>query len=383
MRAGEENNRSVYVITHNIVSPLGDTSEENFLALKAGLTSVKKQFDSEIAAEPFMASLFDKDNDFFDQIDEDLTRFERLCMQSITGALSQTSIDIAGNKTLFILSSTKGNISLLETQPESAALNSRVSLNTSAKIIAAQFGFTTKPVVVSNACISGVLAVITAMRLIRTGEYNTAVITGADVISKFVVSGFQSFQALSSDVCKPFDKDRTGLNLGEGAGTIILSADEKYAGNIKVLGGAVSNDANHISGPSRTGEELAGAINHALTDAGKDASSIDFISAHGTATAYNDEMEATALTLAGLQHVPLNSLKGNYGHTLGAAGIIESVISLQSVEQGSLMPTVGYHKNGVTNPVNVCTAETAIDAQTFLKTASGFGGCNGAVIFGK
>ncbi len=236
---------------------------------------------------------------------------------------------------------------------------------------------------VSNACISGVLAIITAMRLIRSGEFDTAVITGADVISKFVVSGFQSFQALSDEVCKPFDHKRDGLNLGEGAGTIILSANKQFANHIKVLGGAVSNDANHISGPSRTGEELAGAINNALKDAGKHAEDIDFISAHGTATMYNDEMEATAITLAGLQNVPLNSLKGNYGHTLGAAGVIETVISLQSLTQGLLMPTTGYRENGVTNAVNVCTEMSATDAKTFLKTASGFGGCNGAVIFGK
>jgi 3-oxoacyl-[acyl-carrier-protein] synthase-1 len=176
---------------------------------------------------------------------------------------------------------------------------------------------------------------------------------------------------------------RDGLNLGEGAGTIILSTNKKYGDNIKVLGGAVSNDANHISGPSRTGEELAFAINNALKDAGKQPSDIDFISAHGTATVFNDEMEAGALTLAGLQSVPLNSLKGNYGHTLGAAGLIESIISIQSLKQGVILPTYGYQENGVTNAVNICSLATRVDAHNFIKTASGFGGCNAAVIFGR
>ncbi|MBD1391674.1 beta-ketoacyl-[acyl-carrier-protein] synthase family protein [Mucilaginibacter glaciei] len=383
MSAGEYNGRDIYVVTDNIVSPLGNTTGANFAALRAGKTSVQKHHYKEIAPEAFAASLF-KDNDSFYKGDGvDYTRFERLAIASASEAINNSGIDTGDDKTIFILSSTKGNISLLETEEDNAGLHQRVSLATSANLIAAHFGFPSKPVVVSNACISGVLAIITAMRLIRSGEYDTAVITGADVISKFIVSGFQSFHALSNEVCKPFDRDRDGLNLGEGAGTIILSADNKYSGSIKVLGGAVSNDANHISGPSRTGEELAGAINNALKDAVVAAADINFISAHGTATPYNDEMEAAAITLAGLQNAPLNSLKGNYGHTLGAAGIIETVISLQSLKQGLLMPTIGYQENGVTHPVKVCTAVTEIDAKTFLKTASGFGGCNGAIIFGK
>ena len=94
------------------------------------------------------------------------------------------------------------------------------------------------------------------MRLIQSGQYENAVVAGADVISKFVLSGFQSFQAISDEPCKPFDAARNGINLGEGAGTIILSSQKKYSQGIKISGGSVSNDANHISGPSRTGEEL-------------------------------------------------------------------------------------------------------------------------------
>ncbi|MGZ3812069.1 MAG: beta-ketoacyl-[acyl-carrier-protein] synthase family protein, partial [Mucilaginibacter sp.] len=195
--------------------------------------------------------------------------------------------------------------------------------------------------------------------------------------------GFESFQALSPQVCKPFDKSRDGLNLGEGAATIILSTNKKYAGNIKVKGGSVSNDANHISGPSRTGHELAHAISKALQDAALTGSDIDFISAHGTATVYNDEMEANAISLSALQSAPLNSLKGYYGHTLGAAGLIESIISIQSLKQGLVLPTPGFTESGVTEPVHVIASMLQLEANNFLKTASGFGGCNVAVIFGK
>ncbi|HEY4325892.1 MAG TPA: beta-ketoacyl synthase, partial [Mucilaginibacter sp.] len=135
--------------------------------------------------------------------------------------------------------------------------------------------------------------------------------------------------------------------------------------------------------PSRTGQELSYAIDHSLKDAGLSTGDIDFISAHGTATVYNDEMEANAIALSGLQIVPLNSLKGYYGHTLGAAGLIESIISLQSLKHGMVLPTPGFKEAGVTQQVNVIASPINIKADHFLKTASGFGGCNAAVVFGK
>jgi 3-oxoacyl-[acyl-carrier-protein] synthase-1 len=378
---GEDMFNKVYVVADNITSPLGKTTAQNFDALLNGMSGVRQHCDQRIATFPFTASLFDDSNNI--TADNVRTRFENLVIASITEALRSTDINITRDDTVLIVSSTKGNISLIETGENTPELLRRVSLYTSADIVRTHFGLKNKPVIISNACISGVLAIITAMRLLRTGRYQNAIVAGADEVSKFVVSGFESFKALSTTVCKPFDALRDGLNLGEGAGTIILSSNEKYNGNTQVLGGAVSNDANHISGPSRTGEELSFAINTALKDAGIDASDIDFISAHGTATPYNDEMEATAITLSGLQRAPLNSLKGYYGHTLGAAGIVESVISLRSLQEGIIMPTPGFKQTGVTNPVNVLAAPLTKACTTFLKTASGFGGCNGAVVFRK
>jgi 3-oxoacyl-[acyl-carrier-protein] synthase-1 len=373
----------VYVVADNITSPLGRTTSENFEALTAGKTAVKLHGNQSLSTEPFFAAVFNEDEDFFPDKEAKYSRFERLLIASIDEAIKQGNIDPADTKTVFILSSTKGNIGLLETEPDSPELYARISLYSSAKLITAHFGFLHDPIVISNACISGVLGIITGMRLLRAGEYETAVIAGADVMSRFIVSGFQSFQALSKDLCKPFDIDRDGLNLGEGAGTIVLSANKKYSKNIKILGGSVSNDANHISAPSRTGAELAHAISKAMQETSKSASDIGFISAHGTATSYNDEMEAAAITIAGLNHVLLNSLKPNYGHTLGAAGLIESIVSIQSLKQGLILRTHNYEENGVTNKVNVCTDPTPTNAVNFLKTASGFGGCNAAVIFGK
>jgi 3-oxoacyl-[acyl-carrier-protein] synthase I len=375
--------RDVYVVADNVLSPLGKTTADNFLELKKNRSAVKQHHHPAISTKPFYASLFETDEKFTHQNSDGYTKFEQLLIASIADALNNSGFDSSDKKTILILSSTKGNISLLETENNTPELQKRIALSTSAKLVADYFGFINTPIIISNACISGVMGIITGMRLLRTGQYENAIVAGADVISSFILSGFESFQALSSQVCKPFDKLRDGLNLGEGAGTIILSANKKYAQNIKVLGGSVSNDANHISGPSRTGRELSYAIDKSLKDARLSPDEIDFISAHGTATPYNDEMEANAINLSHLQSAPINSLKGYYGHTLGAAGLIESIISIQSLQQGLVLPTPGFTEPGVTSPVNVIADAIQVKTNYFLKTASGFGGCNAAVVFGK
>jgi 3-oxoacyl-[acyl-carrier-protein] synthase I len=376
------NEPDVYVVSDNVLSPLGRTTAVNFEKLRQNFSGVRRHEDPLISADPFYASLFGRDEELIPGRENDYTRFEQLLIASIEGALSNSGIELSGKKTVLIISSTKGNISLLETH-QNRDLKERIALSSSARLVKEHFGFACQPVIVSNACVSGVVAMMTGMRLLRTGQYENAVIAGADVISSFIFSGFESFQALSSAVCRPFDKSRDGLNLGEGAGTIVLSANKRYSQKIKVLGAGSSNDANHISGPSRTGQELSCAIKRSLDDAGLTAGDIGFISAHGTATPYNDEMEANAIALSGLQDVPLNSLKGYYGHTLGAAGLIESIISIESLRQGLILPTPGFKENGTSRPVNVITRAAPVKANYFLKTASGFGGCNAAIVFGK
>jgi 3-oxoacyl-[acyl-carrier-protein] synthase-1 len=374
----------VFVVSDNILSPLGLTAAENFEQLTKNVSGIKEHDNANISTHPFYASLFDKNDGLIKKGDKSIyTKFEQLLIASVSNAFENSGINAPDKKTILIISSTKGNISLLETETYNPALQKRIALHTSAKIVAGYFGFVNQPIVVSNACISGLLAILVGMRLIQTGRYHNAVIAGADVISKFVLSGFQSFQAISDEPCKPFDKARCGISLGEGAGTLILSSHKKYAGRIKVMGGSVNNDANHISGPSRTGEELAGVIKKSLLEANIPASEIDFISAHGTATLYNDEMEANAITLAGLQSIPVNSLKGYYGHTLGAAGLIESIISIHSLKENLVLPTMGFKQPGVTKPVNICSSPLHGSLKNCLKTASGFGGCNAAVVFGK
>jgi 3-oxoacyl-[acyl-carrier-protein] synthase-1 len=338
-------------------------------------------------AEPFFASLLDPDY-FLPRGDDKgpaLSPFEQLLLTSIRDVLETAGHNAQDPKTVLIISSTKGNIGWLDSHPASTGHTSeRVSLPLSADRIAEHFRFANKPLVISHACISGLLGLITAMRLLKSGTFDHAVVAGADLMSKFIFSGFHSFQAISPQPCRPFDLERNGITLGEAAAAVLLSSKKKASGqSIQLLGGSVSNDANHISGPSRTGEELGHAIRQTLQEARLTKEDIDFISAHGTATVYNDEMEAKAFHLAGLQSVAVNSLKGYYGHTLGAAGLLESVISMHSLKENLILPTLGCSQPGTTEPLDICQTIRRGEIRKCLKTASGFGGCNAALVLAK
>jgi 3-oxoacyl-[acyl-carrier-protein] synthase I len=366
--------KQVWVVGDSILSPLGSTSEENFNKVISAVSGLKEISDSSISNAAVyagqIAGLSHKDG---------LTRFEQMCVNVITRITS--NYPTPPGRTLFILSTTKGNIDLLKEGEN----HSRIHLHETAKYVAQKTGLENS-MVVSNACISGVLAVTIAKRFLQTDRYDHAIVVGADELTNFVVSGFQSLGALSNEACKPFDKDRAGINLGEAAAAILLTSKPEFFSplpNVKVLGSGLTNDANHISGPSRTGEELALAINQALSESQIDSSMIDFISAHGTATIYNDEMEAKAFNLARLQSTPINSLKGYYGHTLGAAGVVEMIIGLQSLRSNTLVPSKGFASLGVSQSLNITTAAEQGDFKTFLKTASGFGGCNAAIVLQK
>lgn len=307
-----------------------------------------------------------------------LSLFEQLCCRSVERVLRQAGDAIDRSETILILSTTKGNIDLLTHEDDERTL-----LYNSAMMIAGATGIQQKPIVISQACISGSVALLLAHRLLSAGRYKNAVVVGADLFSPFVLNGFLSFQAIAHGPCRPFDAARTGINLGEAVASIVLSTEEGITPVARLAGGATSNVANHISGPSRTGEELAEAIRRAIADSEIRAEDVDMISAHGTATPYNDEMEAKALHLSGLSAIPLHSLKSYTGHTLGAAGVLESVMLIESIRRQQLIPSAGYQSHGVTVPVNVTTVMQPAQVRTVLKTASGFGGSNAAIVWAR
>ena len=375
-------------IADNIFSPLGFTTAENYAQVKLGHSKLKKYAAEDVKSvnpcirlnlpEPYVASLFD-----WNQVEplDDYTPFERIAIQSVKRAVEQADIDLHSDKLLLIVSTTKGNVDLLDCRSPHFS-EERLHLGTAAQQIADYFGIVTKPLVVSNACISGLSAQITAMRLLQTTSYNTAVVVGADVQSRFIISGFQSFKALSPMECRPFDLERAGLNLGEAAATVVYRKTDRVADDSWLaVRGAVRNDAHHISNPSKTAEGCYRALRAVTADVPKEE--IAFINVHGTSTLYNDEMEAVAVARAGLQDVPLNSLKGYYGHTMGAAGVLETVLSMQALDDRMVLATRGFEELGVSRPVHLSEQNETATGRYFVKLLSGFGGCNAAMLFRK
>jgi len=373
----------VFAGAENIISSLGITAEENVEHILLGKSGIVIDKSNEYA--PVNLPLSSIDHALLRGDGAIYTIMERMFIQSVEDSLKAATIDAASPETLFIVTTTKGNIDLLDPALQDKYGKERIYLHEMASVISRHFNNPNTPLIVSNACISGVLGIVYAERLVRSGKYRNVIVSGGDMMSEFIVSGFLSFQSLSEKPCRPFDRDRDGLTLGEGCGTVIVSKNSSVYKDVpvKVIGGAGSNDANHISGPSRTGEGLFIAITQALKQAGLKASEIDFLSAHGTATDYNDEMEAKAFGRAGMQHVPINSFKGYIGHTLGAAGVIESALCLQSMRRNMLFRSAGYQNCGVSVDMDIIKDNTVAEINTCLKTGSGFGGSNAAVVFQK
>lgn len=392
-----------YVLADNIISPLGNTSEENYQQVKAGKSGIRTyEPGSHGIPEGFTASLLpDEEQSVIVKDDGQglpskgtkLTfkhgDFEQLAIASAKLAMEQASIkqasvpssaaqtsetlDWSGDRAVFILSSTKG------------AIESSGDLSSSAQRIAQHLGITTTPIVVCNACISGLSALILGSRLIEEGKYDYAVVCGVDCPDRFIISGFQSLKALSTIPCRPFDIERFGLNLGEAAATMVLGKEARLSPKEdrtwQIGNGFVKNDAFHISAPSKTAEGLYAALSETLRKTYLHA--LAFINAHGTATLFNDQMESIAIERAGLSSIPTNALKGYFGHTLGAAGILETIISMKAIDDHIILGTRGFEELGVSGKVNVSAVSLPTDKHAFIKMLSGFGGCNATLLASK
>ena len=351
----------VFCIGCGLVTPVGNTPSEVLAAVRAG-ESAFRLYDG--WPEPYYASMLDRQG--FDGP----SFFDHMALLAARMAVQEADIDASSSRVGLVLSTIKGNIEKIDSED--------VSLAAAADTLAKGLGVKTAPVVVSNACISGLAALLQGVRMIRSGAYDHIIVVGAEVQSRFIVTGFQSLKALSLNPCKPFDADREGLNVGEAAAAMVLSVSKSAW---EIVDGAVRNDANHISGPSRTGEGSYNALRYVLE--GVSAEELAFVNVHGTATRYNDQMEAIALNRAGLQDVPVNALKGIFGHTMGAAGILESIVSMKACDAGLVLPTQGFSQMGVEPAVNVSAQERKTDKKAFVKLLSGFGGVNGALLFRK
>lgn len=268
------------------------------------------------------------------------------------------------------------------------ASSSAMGLSSGADLIAGRYGLRGPVTTISTACASGTDSVGMALRLIQSGETDLMVAGGGDTLSEFAFSGFNSLNAMTKDVVRPFDRERTGLALGEGAAFLLLE-EEAHARDrgariyCAVSGYASSSDANHLTGPDREGRGLARAITAALSEAGTET--VGYINAHGTATPYNDLMETKAYKSvfgATAREIPISSIKSMIGHSFGAAGAIEAVATVMAIDRGVLPPTINLDAIDPECDLDYCPNTARVRSITSaMSVSAGFGGQNSAVIF--
>lgn len=252
--------------------------------------------------------------------------------------------------------------------------------------VAKTLGLTGGGLDLNAACASSTAALALAGGMIRSGEVSSAVVCAADIVSRFVFSGFAALRALSPTRCAPFDAARDGLILGEAAVVVELMSERLAARRgavplAELAGWGMANDATHITAPARDGRGLILAIRSALDKARLSADEVEAFCAHGTGTAYNDAMELTALeALFGERKLPVFSVKGAFGHTLGAAGAAELTLCAKALETRQIPPTAGFVTPEPRAVGLVSARPMGFAGNTILTSNSGFGGVNAALL---
>lgn len=295
----------------------------------------------------------------------------------------------------FVLATTKANLEALERLSDGQPCSDTARRHLQGDLLAADLAIACAakgPVqCVSNACASGLIAIQQGTKLIQRGAADAVFVAGVDHLSAFVMAGFTALKALDPSGCRPFDRERSGLSPGEAGAAILLvrasvlhESTDSGPGPVLILGWGNSNDANHITGPSRDGSGLATAILSALDSAKLAPHDIDYINAHGTGTPYNDAMESAALrTVFGDSCPPVSGSKGMLGHTLGAAGVVESILCVLAIQERWLPGTPGLAHLDELAPANlVRDPRAAARLNRVLKVNTGFGGVNGVIALG-
>ena len=240
--------------------------------------------------------------------------------------------------------------------------------------------------VFSNACTSGANAIGHAFRALRSGTAELALCGGYDTMTEFTFAGFSSLMAMTRSCCRPFDRDRDGLVLGEGAGVFVLETEEHAAKREAAILGEISgygesSDAYHMTTPDPSAGGAIMAMQRALDSAGNPH--IDYINAHGTGTQYNDAMEAEAIRrIFGSREElpPVSSIKPMIGHLLGGSGAVEAAVSLYAIRHKFLPPNLHYATPDPACAVNIVTEGRGCDVRTVLSNSFGFGGSNAALV---
>lgn len=366
---------AIHVVDTRIVTALGAGRDALWEALMAGRTGIApvRRFATDAYTCRVAGCIAALDGERAG------SRFDALLQMLFAEPLSMPP------DTALLTATTKAGIDQLEqtVRGREVALD-RVLGSQAADTVARRLGLEGPRCNINAACASATIALALAASRIQQGQADSILVCGMDLVSEFVFSGFSALHALSPQACRPFDVDRDGLLLGEGAACLLLTSDRgRRSGHRRlgrIAGWGIASDAHHITAPSRTGEGLILAVRQALDRAGLKPSDIAAINAHGTGSVYNDAMELTAFAALFDSLPPFHSVKGATGHTMGACGTIEAIVGLSSLEHQCLPPTVCLE-----NPEPGGRGRVSAQAQPFsgdylLATNSGFGGINAAVI---
>jgi 3-oxoacyl-[acyl-carrier-protein] synthase II len=394
----QENGARVAVVAAGIVSPLGVGLDETLASLREARDCVTPvtSFPVENCRCKSAGQVPDHrlaDSDKRVQHPERLHRVARMMILALGEALIQVPGFVPE---LTVVGTTSGGMTFGE-EYYRGLKGERRSARRAAALIAnytpqkpvmdAQeaFGLSAPCQVIANACASGTNAIGHAFDCVRSGRYQRVLTGGYDALSELVFVGFDSLQAATPERCRPFDRDRTGLVLGEGATMLFLenmaSARDRGAKILaEITGYGLSTDNHHLTQPDPSGSGPRQAMEGALQSARIKADEIDYINAHGTATPFNDAAEGKAIAEM-FEGVPVSSTKGMMGHSLGAAGAIEAVISLLALQNQFLPPNINFRRGDEGLHLNI-VANNARPGKlrTVLSNSFGFGGTNASVI---
>ena len=385
-----------------IITAIGDSVAGNRLALKegrSGINNTMSLFPSKYAGLlPFGIVHYDTQvlKEKLQLTAPGITRTSMLALHAFEEAVGDSHLsasEIAAPDTAFIGASTVGGMCLTDELYGDAqeADNGSAYLETydSASVqlfIQQRYGMKGFINTINTACSSSANAIMNGAQLIRQGRAKRAIVGGVDSLAKFTVNGFHSLHILSHDLCTPFDANRKGLNLGEGAAFIVLEKEEAINGKkvyAELTGYANSNDAFHPSSLSENGDGPFLSMQGALKKAGLQTADIDFINAHGTGTENNDEVESRAMLRLFGTAPAFASTKANVGHTLGAAGVVEAVYSILNIDGQELFPQLNFAAPIPATGLIPVQEYSKREIKHVMSNSFGFGGNCSSLVFSK
>ena len=362
----------VYITTTSSVSCAGNNNQELFNNIVKGISGIKQDSDYFHGASPAIGTLKTSNN------------FNDILITQCMNILEQSSL-VNFSDTLLIIGTSVGGMAKTEEiyfkTGSYAQINPQYHyIQSLATVLNSTFDFY-DDISFSTACTSSSNAIGYAYEVLSKGLYKNALVVGADSLSKTTVGGFLSLGVLSSEASRPFDVSRKGMNVAEGIACLLLESEAKES-SVEVCGVGYSSDAYHMTHPNTEGLGAKNAMKNALISAGLEAGKIDYINAHGTGTQANDSAEAQAIvSLFGMKPY-VSSTKSVTGHTLGASGAMEAIISMMIIEEG-MLPKNLFLTNAENKEISLLKESKQHNVEYILSNAFAFGGNNCSLIFGK